>query len=157
MDILEKHYKDNFDRLSKQWGRRFDNQHIGQDVVQEAYLRAFKYRHTYDVNQKFDNWFGRIIHNAYKDIRNEEQGHSHEEIDEFDLEGIQNSHEVDRLMQQLIDKIDEEPEKYQEILRYHFVGGYSPKEISQFQDMSLRQVYRIIDNHKNKIRRMLDA
>ena len=105
MDIIEQHYRENFDRLSKQWGRRFDNPTIGQDVVQEAYLRAIKYFHTYDQSQKFDNWFGRILHNAYKDTRNEEQGHAHEEIDEFALPGVENSNEVDRLMAQIIERI----------------------------------------------------
>ena len=105
--IIETHYRANFDRLSKQWGRRFDNPTVGQDVVQEAYLRAIKYLHTYDVSQKFDNWFGRVLHNSYKDFRAEEQGHSHDEIDEFSMEGIENHHEVDRLLKQIVDKIDE--------------------------------------------------
>lgn len=155
MNLIEQHYLANFDKLSKQWGRKFDNPHVGQDVAQEAYYRAIKYFHTYDPSQKFDNWFGRIIHNAYKDIRNEEQGHAHEEIDEFALEGVQNSHEIDRLLQQILDKIKEEPEKNQEILVYAFQHGYSPREISQFHEMSHRNIRKVVSDYRMKIRRML--
>ena len=155
MDIIETHYRANFDRLSKQWGRRFDNQTVGQDVVQEAYLRAIKYLHTYDASQKFDNWFGRVLHNSYKDFRTEEQGHSHDEIDEFSLEGIENHHEVDRLLKQIIDKIDEEKPESQEILRYVFQNGYSAREVSEFYPMSHRNIRKIVSDYRVKIRKML--
>lgn len=155
MDIIEQHYRSNFDRLSKQWGRRFDNPHIGQDVVQEAYLRAIKYFHTYDQSQKFDNWFGRILQNSFRDIRAEEQGHYHEEIDEYALEGIDNHFEVDRLIQQIIDKIDDENPAHQPVLRYSFQGGYSPREISEFYPMSYRNVRSIISRYRTKVKQML--
>ena len=155
MDIIEQHYRLNFDRLSKQWGRRFDNSHVGQDVVQTAYERAIKYFHTYDQTQKFGNWFGRILVNAYRDTRNEEQGHAHEEIDEFALPGIENTHEVDRLLEQVIEMIQKERLENQPILIYAFKHGYSPTEISHFSDLSHRNIRKIVSDYRGKIRRML--
>ena len=155
MDTIEQHYRENFDRLSKQWGRRFDNTTIGQDVVQESYFRAIKYFHTYDQSQKFDNWFGRILHNTYRDFRNEEQGHTHEEIDEFALPGVENSNEVDRLLAQIIERIGKERPEHQHILVYAFQHGYSPTEISHFSDLTHRNIRKIVSDYRTKIRKML--
>lgn len=156
MEIIEQHYRENFDRLSKQWGRRFDNPHIGQDVVQEAYLRAIKYKDTYDPAYPFPNWFGRILQNSFRDIRAEEVGHTHDEIDEFALSGEENHHEVDRLIQQIIDRIQFEKPEHREVLRYAFQGGYSAKEISQFLDVNHRMARKIIGDYRNKVRKMLN-
>lgn len=155
MDFIEQHYRKHFNRLSKQWGRRFDNPTVGQDVVNEAYYRALKYYHTYKIDQPFDNWLGRIIQNSYKDHRMEEQGHAHEEIDEFSFEGTENTHEVDRLIQQVIEKIKEEKPEHQEVLYYAFQHGYSPREISEFYEMNHRYIRKIVSDYRGKIRKML--
>ena len=77
-EFLSKHYQTHYDKLVKRYARRFDNQHIGEDVVQEAYARAWKYRNTYNPEQPFENWFGIICFNAFKRLYAEEQiGRAH--------------------------------------------------------------------------------
>ena len=93
------------------------------------------------------------LENPYKSC--EAHGHSHDEIDEFSLEGIENHHEVDRLLKQIIDKIDEEKPESQEILRYVFQNGYSAREVSEFHPMSHRNIRKIVSDYRGKIRKML--
>ncbi len=35
-----------------------------EDAVQDGYLNAIQYWYTYDEGMEFNNWIGRIIHNA---------------------------------------------------------------------------------------------
>lgn len=154
--FLTQHYQVNFDKLSKRYARRFDNQHIGEDVVQEAYARAWKYRNTYNPEQPFENWFGIICFNAFKRLYAEEQGHVAEDLDEFAVAGIQNSHEIDRLWSQILGMIKKERKGWQEVLYLHFDRNYSIKEISEFHEMSHRNIRVAVYAFRNKIRKLLE-
>lgn len=155
-EFLSEHHKANFDKLVKRYARRFDNPHVGQDVVQEAYTRAWKYRHTYDESQPFENWFGIICFNAFKRLCAEELGHATEDLDEFAVAGVQNSHEIDRLWQQILAMIPKERKDWQEVLYLHFDRNYSIKEISEFHEMSHRNIRVAVYAFRNKIRKLLE-
>jgi RNA polymerase sigma-70 factor (ECF subfamily) len=43
------------------------NEQDANDLLQEAFVRAFKNRHRYDPVRRFDSWLHRILHNIYLD------------------------------------------------------------------------------------------
>lgn len=152
VEYLTEHYEKNFSKLEKRYARRFDNSCIGQDVVQEAYLKAFKYRDTYDASQPFENWFGVICYNAFRTVVAEELGHVTEDLDDMDIAGEASAYEMDRLWQQILDSIDDEKPVAQEVLRLYFNKGYTIKEISEFHIMSHRQIRVHVYAFKAKIK-----
>lgn len=154
--FLADHHSKNFGKLVKRYARRFDNDHIGQDVVQEAYTKALKYRETYDPMQPFENWFGVICYNAFRTICAEELGHAADDLDELDIAGADASYEMDRLWQQILESIDDEKPEAQEVLRLYFDRGYSIKEISEFNIMSHRQIRVHVYAFKAKIKKWLN-
>ena len=69
-DLLEQHYKDNHEKLIKQWTRRCGPTDA-QDVVQEGYCRAFTYMHTYK-GPSLDTWLGKIMYRAMCDLKRQD-------------------------------------------------------------------------------------
>ncbi len=42
------------------------NKEKAEDLVQETFLRAFQYRHSYDHTRSFENWVYAILFNVYR-------------------------------------------------------------------------------------------
>ena len=152
VEFLADHYEKNFGKLEKRYARRFDNPHIGQDVVNEAYTKALKYRETYDAGQPFENWFGVICYNAFRTLCAEELGHVAEDLDDHDVAGTETYYEMDRLWAQIIAAISKQKPEAQEVLRLYFEKGYTITEISEFHIMSHRQIRVHVYAFKHKIR-----
>ena len=152
VEFLTDHYEKNFGKLVKRYARRFDNDHVGQDVVQEAYMKALRYRETYDSSQPFENWFGVICYNAFRTLCAQELGHAAEDLDEFEVAGTETAYEMDRLWGQIIAAIDKQKPEAHEVLRLYFEKGYTITEISEFHIMSHRQIRVHIYAFKHKIR-----
>ena len=75
MNELEKHYRENRVKLCKVMSKRLSNQyHLAEEAVQEAYLRAFKYYHTFDPSIKsFNTWFTTILNMCVTKVGQEER------------------------------------------------------------------------------------
>ena len=56
-----------FNKLVSKLARRVPNLADAEDIVQTALERGLRYVNTYDENQDFDAWFGRLLQNAWKD------------------------------------------------------------------------------------------
>lgn len=152
VEFLADHHSKNFGKLVKRYARRFDNDHVGQDVVQEAYSKALRYRETYDASQPFENWFGVICFNAFRTIYAQEQGHVAEDLDDMEIAGTETYYEMDRLWAQILEAIKKEKPEAQEVLRLYFDKGYTITEISEFHIMSHRQIRVHVYAFKYKIR-----
>ena len=155
VEFLTDHYNKNFNKLVKRYSKRFDNATVGQDVVQEAYMKAIRYKDTYDPTQPFENWFGVICYNAFRTLCAEELGHATEDLDEFDVAGTETAYEMDRLWAQIIESIGDAKPEAQEVLRLYFEKGYSIMEISEFHIMSHRQIRVHVYAFKKKIKEWL--
>jgi len=53
------------------------NEHDAKDLVQGAFVKAYKHFDSYDAGRPFDSWLCRILHNIYLDgVRLYAHGHS---------------------------------------------------------------------------------
>lgn len=155
-EFLADHYSRHYRHLVKSYSRKFDNDTIGQDVVQEAYTRAWKYRESYDDSFPFENWFSVICRNSFMRLCAEELGHAALDIDDHDLSEGDPGHESNRLWAQLLNLIDKERPEVQEVLRFHLEYGYTVTEISEFYTMSHRNIRNNVSLFKLKLRRLLE-
>lgn len=72
MHIIEIHYRENFNRLVHQLSGRSGGWHNSQDVIQDAYMRAWQYFDTFDKDTgDFEAWFNSILHNSLRAFHNE--------------------------------------------------------------------------------------
>jgi RNA polymerase sigma-70 factor (ECF subfamily) len=61
--LFERHHRQLFHFLSRTTG----DASAAEDLTQEVFVRMLRYRHTYDVDSRFDTWMFRIARNARAD------------------------------------------------------------------------------------------
>ena len=64
LNIVAKHHKE-YVRIVESFGEYF----YAEDIVQEAYERAIRYRRSYN-GAEFDKWLNTILNNCLRDNRN---------------------------------------------------------------------------------------
>ncbi len=62
-DLLERSYKQAFNLAMRLTGNHTE----AEDLVQETYIRAYRFFHRYDTSLPFTNWLYRIMGNAHID------------------------------------------------------------------------------------------
>lgn len=147
--IIEKHYRENFNTLVKRYKRSLGSEQLSEDVVQEAYARCLKYQHTWDPRQDFAPWFSIILRNAFRDQLNSERGIVFEEIDEFDYR-IEDKTRINELRDAVELYIARESLAHQPVLTLFLLGGYTGKEVSEITEYTQTNVRAIVANFKKK-------
>lgn len=126
---FDEFYRVNHERQIKTIQRYLKSEYEqAEDVVQEAYSRAIKYRNSYNEDlSAINTWFNTILFNVLKEVQNkevlnepyEEERHS-EELWE------QTTHEVFEKELALLKN-----KKHKHILELFYLVGYSSREIAQ--------------------------
>ena len=113
---------------------------MAEDIMQEAFLEAFRQIGNYRGDSSFGTWLKRIVINkSIDEIRKTKDVIS---IDEVDLE-LADSNEEENYIQVLSTRVEEIrkaihalPDSYRVILSLYLLEGYDHEEISQILDIS---------------------
>lgn len=149
---IEKHYRENFNQLVKRVQSRAKTFWNAEDVVQEAYVRALKYQHTYIQGSPFENWFSRILSNSLKDFINAEREYSSIDDLQEDEEGIECSSYPSSVKREVIEAIEELSSDHREIVRLNIVYGYDLRDIVRITDMKYKTIDQIIQRFKKGLK-----
>ena len=111
-----------------------------EDIMQEAFLEAFRQIDTYRGESSFGTWLKKIVINkSIDEIRKAKDVIS---IDEIDIE-VADQNEDENYIQVLSTRIEEIrkaihalPDSYRIILSLYLLEGYDHEEISQILDIS---------------------
>jgi RNA polymerase sigma-70 factor (ECF subfamily) len=120
--------------------RILNDQAKAEDVMQEAFLEAFRQIESYRSESSFGAWLKRIvIHKSIDEIRKAKEVVS---IDEMELE-IADQNEDENYLQVLSTRVEEIrkaihalPESYRIILSLHLLEGFDHEEITQILNIS---------------------
>ncbi len=137
-----------------------------QDICQEAFQRAFHSLESYNPAYEFSTWIFNIARNIAIDYSRKrkiaiELKISHENTGETVNTGgeIKNSPEdkliSDQEYQQLIQYIDNLPEKYREIARMRFIKEYAYDEIALETNLGINTVKTRIKRAKQQLTELL--
>ncbi|MCG8414711.1 MAG: sigma-70 family RNA polymerase sigma factor [Pseudomonadales bacterium] len=96
-EIYERHHRLVFNFLIKLTG----NRQLGEDMLQETFVRALRYASGYRANAKFTTWLLTIARNVSIDFWNEETGHHSES--EWGLEAIEDERSDPGYLEELSD------------------------------------------------------
>ena len=148
---LESHYRANYDRFVARLRRNLNNKYNAEDVVQEAYCRAFKYWSTYDPDKEFDVWFKTVLNNSIKDFFKKEIMHG------MSLDVIADDQAPVRMMKRLELKeafalIEKQEERIRRILVLVLIEGYTSYEVEQVVPESANSIRKIIQRFRDSIR-----
>ncbi|MCK5085039.1 MAG: sigma-70 family RNA polymerase sigma factor [Candidatus Pacebacteria bacterium] len=110
-----------------------------EDVLQEAFIKAWKNLNEFDENLKFSSWIYRIVHNTtiteWKKSRSYGKD-KRQELDEEIFQNLPSSLDIEKEANQKFDKKNIQkvlrlmPENYREILVLKFLEEKNYKEIS---------------------------
>ena len=112
-----------------------------EDVVQEAFIKAFSKLHQYKAEVTFGSWLKRIVINKCIDsLKSKRQFML--EVDEVHLKVVDSSYEDEWLVDDAITLEDVKkaisnlPEKYKYVVMLFLIEGYDHQEISQILNIS---------------------
>nr|WP_282189191.1 sigma-70 family RNA polymerase sigma factor [Maribellus sp. YY47] len=126
-----------------------------EDVMQEAFLSAFKKMDTYKGEVSFGAWLKKIVVNRSLDylkknkVKFEEVNERTNEIADYQMP----THEVD--VKVLHDTIQSLPDGYRVVLSLFLIEGYDHEEISQILGISNSSSRTQLLRAKNKLRDLL--
>lgn len=150
-NIVEAHYRENFDKLVKVAARRVPNNSLAlaEEAVQESYTKACKYFRTFDPGQSsFATWHSKILRNCINQLRTLESAAS---FKEFDDEKSVSANEVDRKwLTWIVNHINKSDEEEYTILMMFYYHGFKSIEIAEFLNKKHTTIRQII--HRWKIR-----
>ncbi len=112
-----------------------------EDVVQEAFIKAFSKLHQYKAEVTFGAWLKRIVINKSIDFLKSKKQHL-VELEEVHLKVVDTPIDDKWLVEDTITlndvkvAINELPEKYQYVVMLYLIEGYDHQEISEILDIS---------------------
>ena len=112
-----------------------------EDIVQEAFIKAFTKLDQYKAEVTFGAWLKRIVINKSIDVLKSKKQHMLE-LDEVHLKVVDASYEDEWLVDDILtlddvkEAINELPEKYQYVVMLYLIEGYDHQEISEILNIT---------------------
>ncbi|MBD3180826.1 sigma-70 family RNA polymerase sigma factor [Candidatus Poribacteria bacterium] len=124
---------------------KLHNFHDAEDVVQEAFIKAYQKLHTLRYWDNFLAWLYSITSNLCKDwVRSQSSrpdgDYIEDQPDDFMKKSSMNSYRQDSMVESLDEALNSLPENYRLILTLHYLGGLKRREIARFLGVSTRTV-----------------
>lgn len=149
-EFIETYFRENYKERLKFARKRVGNYNLAlaEEALQEAFCRALKYFPTYNPEEDFEAWFGKILINCINDIKRIEgdRGVSHTETSGNDyITTIPFNKEV-------VELFEKETPRNQEVLNMYFFYGYKSREVAEFMHISHDSVRDIIRTFRKRVR-----
>jgi len=112
-----------------------------EDIVQEAFIKAFTKLHQYKAEVTFGAWLKRIVINKSIDLLKSKKQHMLE-LEEVHLKVVDSSYESEWLVDDTITldevkrAIEKLPEKYQYVVMLYLIEGYDHQEIAEILNIT---------------------
>ena len=135
--------------------RIINNETEAEDVMQDAFLNAFKKIDTYKGEVSFGAWLKRIVINRSLDVLKKRKV-KFEEINEKTNQIADYQMEIKEVNVQLIkDAIQKLPDGYRVVLSLYLIEGFDHEEISEILGISNSNSRTQYLRAKNKLRELL--
>ena len=112
-----------------------------EDIVQEAFIKAFSKLDQYKAEVSFGAWLKRIVINKSIDLLKSKRQHMLE-LDEVHLKVVDSSYENEWLVDDIItledvkEAINKLPDKYQYVVMLYLIEGYDHQEIAEILNIT---------------------
>ena len=131
-----------------------------EDVVQEAFIKAFTKLHQYKAEVTFGAWLKRIVVNKSIDFLKSKKQQL-VELDEVHLKVVDTTHDDKWLVDDAMTlndvkiAINKLPEKYQYVVMLYLIEGYDHQEISEILNISEVASRTQLSRGKGKLQELL--
>jgi DNA-directed RNA polymerase specialized sigma24 family protein len=152
---IEQHYIDKRKRLVILLSNRAGGRQNAEDIIQNAFELAIRYRHSYNIGlQTFEVWFNTILNNALRKFKTEEKrmGMSVEYNEDMDESCPMLEWEEDMI--NLIKwEVNKKKLPMRQALYLYLFRGYKPREVAQIVDMSNAYIRTSVKEFKQEMRK----
>lgn len=138
--------------------RILKDEHLAEDVMQDAFLKAFQKIHLYNNQSSFGVWLKRIVINesinTLKKTNKEfftDQDYSHELVEEDPQDFEWSSHQIKQIKFCLMNLSD----RYRTILSLILLEGYDLEEASEIMNVSYGNARVLFMRAKNKLKQLV--
>lgn len=132
-----------------------------EDIMQEAFLKAFTKLDSFQGNSTFGAWLKKIVVNesisAYKKSERTEEISYKNELDSTEDDGyIEDEHEQSNpKVKQILKAMDSLKDNYRIAISLHLIEGYDYEEISEIMKLSYANCRTTISRAKESLRKKL--
>ncbi len=157
--VLVDRYKNKaFSMLKRMLRNEFD----AEEVLQDAFLKAFRSLETFKGEAKFSTWFYRIVYNSALTKLSSKRRKIEQEMssveDHLDLESNFDSIDAEKknvseLINEMINLL---PEKYSTIITLFYLNELTCDEIAETMNISLSNVKVLLHRSRNAMRDMIE-
>jgi RNA polymerase sigma-70 factor, ECF subfamily len=135
------------------------NDAIAQDIMQEAFIKAFKKIQTYSGEATFGAWLKKIVVNQSLDWLKKQKLET-VDIDDHvisvvDYEDENWEIEKDTNLKAIYHSIDQLPKKCKNVVKLYLLEGYDHQEVAQILQISEIASRSQLSRGKNKLRELL--
>lgn len=119
---------------------------VAEDVVQNAFIKAFIYKDKYDETRaSLKTWFNKILYSCVWDAKKKPKIKT-VDIDEFDDKGyVEEYDNLETFVENITNPF------HRKVLTCFHIYGYSPLEISLLLDTSESNVRKIIERFRRTV------
>ncbi len=131
-----------------------------EDIVQEAFIKAFEKLHQYKAEVTFGAWLKRIVINKSIDLLKSKKQQILE-LDEVHLKVIDNNYEDEWLVDDAItldevkEAIQKLQDKYQYVVMLYLIEGYDHQEIAEILNITEVASRTQLSRGKTKLKELL--
>ena len=155
--MIEEFFRDNYQVLVKRIQARRMQESDAEDVVQEAFARALKYRDSFNPDfHEIGAWFNTILNNAFKDYRhaNFTGDYSFCEEEHDELDASEQGWVDANMLKKIREEVSKLPKGQASIVHLVLLSGYKYKEAAQILDQKFETVKKTVYRFKKDMREL---
>lgn len=146
--LLESYYRINRSRHIAAIRKLVGSHAVAEDIVQEAFIKAWANSDKYQGDRPLANWFSRILYNTLSDYKRKQSRDASIVLDEYSDTVKEAEGRI--LIEQLINKVVNL--QHREVLRLHHLSKYNSSEISYLMKIKDGTIRQIISRFKERVR-----
>lgn len=158
LDLVEAYQKYKTDIFTYIYLRVNKRRDIAEDIFQETFLKALKYRSKYNPGLSNPRtWLTTIAKNLVTDYYKSKYKHLESTLDEnFDIaDDADDNIDVDIMYSQVVNILDKMNEKDKELIILRYVNEFDLDEIASMMGMSYDSVKVAVNRAIQKLRRLI--
>lgn len=135
------------------------NEEEAQDVLQEAFISAFRNLDSYRGDASFGSWLKRIVVNKALNALNRRKFEPIPENEDWDVaeSEAEGTYRGDLTVEKVKEGIAQLPTGYRTVLSLYLIEGYDHQEIAEIMGFTESTSKSQLNRAKQKLREMLDA
>jgi len=112
--------------------RYSNNYEDARDILNEGFVKVFRYLERYQVGTSLESWMKRIMINTSIDFYRKEIRHRSEDIDTAQYKVVDDKDVISNFTaQEILKSIQKLPPAYRAVFNLYAIEGYSHKEVAE--------------------------